>query len=136
MVSADQTEVFEALKTPGYRARVERGFLISVAAYDWNCPQHSTPRFSEAEVETAVAPLRKRLARVEAELAGCRERMEPGQRAPSDLGGPVCESRLLNQVLKNCRSSSFTRSPVWIGSSVVYRREYAKRSGILFQSRF
>ena len=34
---------------PGYRARVERIALIDIAAFDWNCPQHITPRFTEAE---------------------------------------------------------------------------------------
>ena len=33
------------------RARVERGMVIQVEAFDWNCPQHITPRFTVAEVE-------------------------------------------------------------------------------------
>lgn len=37
------------LEDNSYRARVERGFLIRVEAFDWNCPQHITPRFTEAE---------------------------------------------------------------------------------------
>lgn len=41
----------------GYRASVERGFLIHIEAFDWNCPQHITPRFTEDEVEQAIAPL-------------------------------------------------------------------------------
>ena len=40
-----------------YRARVECGIVIHVEAYDWNCPQHITPRYSEAEVEKLNAPL-------------------------------------------------------------------------------
>jgi predicted pyridoxine 5'-phosphate oxidase superfamily flavin-nucleotide-binding protein len=32
------------LTVPNYRARIERLFLIEVAAFDWNCPQHITPR--------------------------------------------------------------------------------------------
>jgi len=42
------------LEVPDYRARVERGFLIDIAAVDWNCPQHITPRYTVAEIE-AVA---------------------------------------------------------------------------------
>ena len=41
----------------GYGGRVERGFIIHVEGFDWNCPQHITPRFTEAEVEQAIAPL-------------------------------------------------------------------------------
>jgi predicted pyridoxine 5'-phosphate oxidase superfamily flavin-nucleotide-binding protein len=32
-----------------YRARIERVVYIDVAAFDWNCPQHITPRYTEAE---------------------------------------------------------------------------------------
>jgi len=37
------------LEDPSYRAVVERGFIIHLAAFDWNCPQHITPRFSQDE---------------------------------------------------------------------------------------
>jgi predicted pyridoxine 5'-phosphate oxidase superfamily flavin-nucleotide-binding protein len=33
-----------------YKARVERVVYIDVAAFDWNCPQHITPRYTEAEI--------------------------------------------------------------------------------------
>ncbi|MBS0374708.1 MAG: pyridoxamine 5'-phosphate oxidase family protein [Proteobacteria bacterium] len=56
------------LATPGYLAAVERGFLIDVEAYDWNCPQHLTPRYTAAEVEQAVLPLRERIRELEAAL--------------------------------------------------------------------
>ncbi|MEI6196993.1 MAG: pyridoxamine 5'-phosphate oxidase family protein [Verrucomicrobiota bacterium] len=32
------------LSVPSYRARIERLFVIDVVAFDWNCPQHITPR--------------------------------------------------------------------------------------------
>ena len=50
-------EAASAGKEGNYRARVERGFLIHIEAFDWNCPQHITPRFSEDEIEKAIAPL-------------------------------------------------------------------------------
>ena len=51
LVSAeDDPALMARLELPQYRARVERAVLISVAAFDWNCPQHITPRFSEAEI--------------------------------------------------------------------------------------
>jgi predicted pyridoxine 5'-phosphate oxidase superfamily flavin-nucleotide-binding protein len=42
-----------AVALPGYRARVERIGLVQVEAFDWNCPQHITPRFTLAEIEAA-----------------------------------------------------------------------------------
>jgi predicted pyridoxine 5'-phosphate oxidase superfamily flavin-nucleotide-binding protein len=50
-------EAASAGKEGNYKARVERGFLIHIEAFDWNCPQHITPRFSEDEIEKAIAPL-------------------------------------------------------------------------------
>jgi hypothetical protein len=60
--------VFE-VELPDYPARIERVAVIEVAAFDWNCPQHITPRFSAAEVRGAVQPLHDRIAALEAELA-------------------------------------------------------------------
>lgn len=44
-----------ALIVPDYPAVVERGFLVAVEAFDWNCAQHIKPRFTEAEVRAAFA---------------------------------------------------------------------------------
>lgn len=41
--------------SPDLRGKIERLFLIEVVSFDWNCPQYITPRFTEAEVERAVA---------------------------------------------------------------------------------
>ena len=67
--AVDDAATVARLSVPGYPAKVERGLLIEVAAFDWNCPQHLTPRFSEAEIVAAVAPLRARIAELEARLA-------------------------------------------------------------------
>ena len=40
---------------PEYNARAERVVFIDVVAYDWNCPQHITQRYTEVEYE-AFAP--------------------------------------------------------------------------------
>lgn len=62
--------------TPEPGARVERICLIQVVAYDWNCPQHITPRYTAEEVEELVAPLRQRIAELEQRQAEARP---PGQ---------------------------------------------------------
>lgn len=53
----EEPELIAKLEVPSYRARVERGIVIHVEAYDWNCPQHITPRYSEAEIDKLIAPL-------------------------------------------------------------------------------
>ena len=65
--------VFE-VELPGYRARIERVIAIEVEAFDWNCPQHITPRFTADEVGAATQALRERIAALEAELAPFRSR--------------------------------------------------------------
>ena len=57
------------LAEPRMRSQVERLFFIDVISFDWNCPKHITPRYTAAEVESAVAPLRQRIAELEAQLA-------------------------------------------------------------------
>ena len=44
----------QALLDPNYRARIERGVLIHIAAFDWNCPQHITPRYTDADIDRIV----------------------------------------------------------------------------------
>ncbi len=61
-------ELLRKVVLPGYRARIERVALFDVVAFDWNCPQHITQRFTLEEVEAATAPLRQRIAELEAKL--------------------------------------------------------------------
>lgn len=69
---ADDPALIAQLRLPGYRAQIERAVVIDVLAYDWNCPQHITPRFTEAEIEQAVHPLRDELLQLRQELARVR----------------------------------------------------------------
>ncbi|MDX2143683.1 MAG: pyridoxamine 5'-phosphate oxidase family protein [Rhodospirillaceae bacterium] len=69
MVPTEDTGLLARLELPDYRARVERGILIKVEAFDWNCPQHITPRFTAAEIEQAAQPLHRRIAELEAQAA-------------------------------------------------------------------
>ena len=55
-----------------YRASMERIAYVDVEAFDWNCNQHITPRFTEAQVRDAMAPLQTRIAELEAELMKLR----------------------------------------------------------------
>lgn len=42
-------EVTALVELPNYKARIERVAFIDVVAYDWNCPQHITRRYTEEE---------------------------------------------------------------------------------------
>jgi uncharacterized protein len=70
METAEDAVLLERLTDSGYRARVERGVLIRIEAFDWNCPQHITPRFTTEEIEAALEPFRARIRDLEQQLAG------------------------------------------------------------------
>lgn len=69
----DDPALMARLAPAGVAAPVERALVIEVLAFDWNCPQHITPRFTEAELRGAVAPLHEEIARLMHELALARE---------------------------------------------------------------
>ena len=61
-------ELVAKFAAPDVQRIVERIFFIDVVSFDWNCPKYITPRYTAAEVEKAVLPLRQRIAELEAEL--------------------------------------------------------------------
>ena len=65
----EHPELVDQLAPEPLRSKVERLFLIQVISYDWNCPQYITPRFTVAEMENYAAPLKARIAELEAQLA-------------------------------------------------------------------
>ena len=54
---------------------IERVILIHVEGFDWNCPQHITPRYTMEELQEVLAPIREKLAKLEAENATLRENL-------------------------------------------------------------
>lgn len=61
----EHPELVAQFAEPETRSIVERIVLIAVISFDWNCPKYITPRYTAAEVEEAVAPLRARIAELE-----------------------------------------------------------------------
>ena len=68
-VAAADPALVRQVELPDYRARVERLAMIDVVAFDWNCPQHITQRFTRERIEEVVQPLRDRIAQLTAELS-------------------------------------------------------------------
>jgi len=52
---AASAEDISAVELPDYSAQIERIVYIDVVAFDWNCPQHITQRFTQAEFENHTA---------------------------------------------------------------------------------
>lgn len=73
IVTVDQDpEFMAALSDPAYDAVVERAVVVTVEAFDWNCPQHITPRFTAAELQPVLADLTDKLTALEDENAALK----------------------------------------------------------------
>jgi hypothetical protein len=52
IIEANQNaQLLQQLEMPDYKARIERLIILTVHAYDWNCPQHITPRYTAEEIK-------------------------------------------------------------------------------------
>jgi len=79
ILEGDQAESWlERVRAPNYQAVVERVFVIRVAAFDWNCPQHITPRYTAEEIEHALEPTLARIRELEQENDALRK-LAPGK---------------------------------------------------------
>jgi predicted pyridoxine 5'-phosphate oxidase superfamily flavin-nucleotide-binding protein len=64
----EHPDLVAQLAGPEVEGTVERLFFIDVVSFDWNCPQHITPRYTLEEIKTVIAPLQERIAELEAQL--------------------------------------------------------------------
>lgn len=61
----ENKELYDLLKPEDYKFRPERMLIFDIQAYDWNCPQHITPRYTVDEIEQALAPQKKYIVDLE-----------------------------------------------------------------------
>lgn len=47
----ESAPLLKKLQVEGYKARIERIVIFKIQAYDWNCPQHITPRYTAEEID-------------------------------------------------------------------------------------
>jgi predicted pyridoxine 5'-phosphate oxidase superfamily flavin-nucleotide-binding protein len=71
-VIEEDSELTARLMPTGYRARADRAILISVSAWDVNCPQHIPQRLAAEDVAAALEERNKRIASLEAEISQLR----------------------------------------------------------------
>jgi predicted pyridoxine 5'-phosphate oxidase superfamily flavin-nucleotide-binding protein len=68
----DHPELVQQLAEPEVQRNVERLFFIDVVSFGWNCPKYIIPRYTAEEIHGLVAPLKARIAELEAKLKGCK----------------------------------------------------------------
>jgi len=71
-VVENDAALVERLFDKGYKARPERAILFTIEAWDVNCSSHIVTRFTEAEIEQALATVQAKIAELEAENARLR----------------------------------------------------------------
>lgn len=62
---ADHPEFRKQIEIADYDATIEHAMKVTVVGFDWNCPQHITPRYTALEVTAAVEPLRHQIAELQ-----------------------------------------------------------------------
>ncbi|MBD3786473.1 MAG: pyridoxamine 5'-phosphate oxidase family protein [Sphingomonadales bacterium] len=68
----DDPALVERLLMPGNPPWTARALVITVEAWDVNCPQHIPQRFEAADVAAAIEERERKIAALEAELAALR----------------------------------------------------------------
>lgn len=68
VIDNERAEELAPLKNIKFSAPIERGFIIDVEAFDWNCPKYITPRYTQVQVEQLIEPLQKENAQLKALL--------------------------------------------------------------------
>jgi predicted pyridoxine 5'-phosphate oxidase superfamily flavin-nucleotide-binding protein len=64
----DDPVLYDLLELDDYKFKPERMMVFNIEAYDWNCPQHITPRYTVEDIEEAFAGQRDHVEKLEAEI--------------------------------------------------------------------
>jgi predicted pyridoxine 5'-phosphate oxidase superfamily flavin-nucleotide-binding protein len=72
----DDPALYELLDLSEYKFRPERMLVLHIEAYDWNCPQHITPRYTVEEIEEVVAAQKNYTSKLEAEIKSLKQKLK------------------------------------------------------------
>ncbi|MCR8557047.1 pyridoxamine 5'-phosphate oxidase family protein [Mucilaginibacter sp. BJC16-A38] len=68
-------QLFDKLNLEGYKFKPERIIVLNVKAYDWNCPQHITERYTLEEIRDEFMAQHEYINKLRAEVAGLKKRL-------------------------------------------------------------
>jgi uncharacterized protein len=72
----DDPALYELLDLEDYKFKPERMMVLHIEAYDWNCPQHITPRYTVQDIEAAFAGQRDQITTLQAELKALKNKLK------------------------------------------------------------
>lgn len=135
---SENPELIAQLEDAHYRARIERAVVIHVEAYEWNCPQHITPRFTEAEVRDVIQEFERERAALQARVAEAGVNKLPTAVGDGELALVVTGIRQLTprirafelrdsegRDLPKVTAGSHLRVPVLMGDGITEWRSYS-----------
>jgi predicted pyridoxine 5'-phosphate oxidase superfamily flavin-nucleotide-binding protein len=71
----DDPKLFDLLDLDDYKFKPERMMVLHIEAYDWNCPQHITPRYTVEEIEEAFTGQRELIAKLQIEIKELKQKL-------------------------------------------------------------
>lgn len=72
----DDPKLYDLLDLDEYKFKPERMMVLHVEAYDWNCPQHITPRYTVEDIEEAFAGQREHITKLQAEVKELKQKLK------------------------------------------------------------
>lgn len=72
---SDNADLYDLLKPEDYKFRPERMLVFHIKAYDWNCPQHITPRYTEQEIDIMVEPKNQQIKQLQEEVQNLKKKL-------------------------------------------------------------
>lgn len=72
----DNPELYDLLDLKDYKFRPERMMVFHIEAYDWNCPQHITPRYTVEEIQQTFLPQQQYIKKLEEEIKVLKSKLE------------------------------------------------------------
>ena len=72
----EDSGLYEFLRPDDYKFKPERMMVFNIKAYDWNCSQHITPKYSIEEVEELIEPQKQYIVSLEQQIAVLKEKLK------------------------------------------------------------
>ena len=72
----ENDSLYSKLNLREYKFRPERMMVFNIEAYDWNCPQHITPRYTVAEIEGVFDSQKNYINVLESEIKELKQKIK------------------------------------------------------------
>ena len=71
----DNPDLYDLLRPDNYKFKPERMLIFHIKAYDWNCPQHITPRYTRQEMEPILEEQNEYVLELQKEIQNLKNKL-------------------------------------------------------------